>query len=160
MVCASTGGGSTLKSLVIGNFLASTVGAGIALETLGGNTVTDCRVGTNAAGTSADQNRIGISIIESPDNMIGGTTAGAGNLVSGNSLSFDGGNIRITGPASTGNVIRGNFIGTTADGALGLSSSQGGGIVILGADNNTIGGATSGARNIISGIGSAGISAR
>src|SRR5205823_8190507 len=78
------------------------------------NVVAGNRVGTNAAGTTAVPNGTGIRV-SSANNTIGGTTSGSRNLVSGNSGPFDAG-ITIAGPAATGNVIQGNFVGTDVSG--------------------------------------------
>src|SRR5207244_3407601 len=48
-----------------------------------------------------------------------------------------------------GNVIEGDFLGTDATGTSNASNLRG--IMILGSSNNTIGGTTTAARNIISG---------
>ena len=47
-------------------------------------------IGTNAAGTAAIRNFTGVAIFNSQftDNLIGGTAAGAGNLISGNSTAI------------------------------------------------------------------------
>ena len=47
-----------------------------------------------------------------------------------------------------GNVIRGNLIGTTADGTA--AASNGGAGIRVGTDSNTIGGATAADRNVVS----------
>ena len=70
-----------------GNVISGNDSRGVLLN--GGsafsNTVSGNLIGTNAAGTSAIPNGVGIEIIESPDNnTIGGTTAAARNVVSGN----------------------------------------------------------------------------
>jgi hypothetical protein len=76
------------------------------------------------------------------NNTIGGTVAGARNLISGN----EGSGAFI---ASTGNIVQGNYIGTNAAGDVAIGNG-GPGIEIVNS-NNTIGGTTPGARNIISG---------
>src|SRR5262249_54775949 len=102
-------------------------------------------IGTNAAGSAAIPNASsGISITDGTTNNIGGTLAGSGNVISGN-----------TGPGITlgsgadSNLVQGNFIGTNAAGSAALGN--GGGVVISGASLNDIGGTTTSARNIISG---------
>jgi hypothetical protein len=62
--------------------------------------------------------------------------AGARNIISGNGNFgvFIGGSI-----SSTGNKVEGNFIGTTADGNAALSNREGG-VLIVGASSNSIGG--------------------
>src|SRR5262249_19029971 len=66
-------------------------------------------------------------------NTIGGTTAAARNIISGNT----GSGIEVDG---SGNFVQANFIGTDVTGTVGLGNG-GGGVVVLGGSNNTIGGA-------------------
>ncbi|MBI3949340.1 MAG: right-handed parallel beta-helix repeat-containing protein [Acidobacteria bacterium] len=102
-------------------------------------------IGTNAAGTVALSNGIGVFINNAPGNLIGGETAGAGNVISGN-----GDGVRIAGSGATGNQVQGNLIGTNANGSAAVANSQDG-VAINDAPRNLIGGATVGARNVISG---------
>ena len=109
------------------------------------NTIQGNLIGTNAAGTAAIANvsdgvRIGIG----SDNTIGGTTAGAGNIISGNG----GSGIDIIGIGTNGNIVQGNFIGTTALGAA-LANYINGVRIEAGASGNIIGGTAAGAGNII-----------
>src|SRR5439155_1210568 len=85
------------------------------------------------------------------NNTLGGTAAGAGNLISGNS----GYGIALTNTAS-GNLLQGNLIGTDQTGTLALPNT-GAGIELDGASNNTIGGTVAGAGNLISANGGDGI---
>ena len=73
---------------------------------------------------------------------IGGTTAGAGNLISGNS---DGG-ILLGG----GSLVVGNTIGTDITGTIAIGNGLAG-VEIYESSDNTIGGTTAAARNLISG---------
>jgi hypothetical protein len=142
-----TGGGVTIRGLVIN---AGGGRNGIRITGPGGNKVEGCFIGTNVSGATAsasEGNGIGILILDSPNNVIGGTTAAARNLISGNI----GDGIQIFGGASTGNRVEGNLIGTTATGAAGLRNT-GNGIAVAGS-NNVIGGTTLGAGNVISGNG-------
>ena len=116
-----------------------------------GNLALGNRVGTDAAGTSAVPNRIGIVALNAPGNFIGGTAEGAGNVVSGNSLT----GVRLAGAGTTGNVVLGNRIGTDAAGTGRLANASTG--VFIDAPENIVGGSTAGARNIVSGNGDAGI---
>ncbi len=131
-------GGSTVRAVVINGFSTQ-----ITLTTNGGNLVEGCYIGTDPTGTIDVSVGDGIYIQSSDGNTIGGTSAGAGNLISGNSST---GVHLITGDA---NVIQGNLIGTTADGAAALPN--GSGITIVLATNTLIGGSAAGARNVISG---------
>jgi hypothetical protein len=142
-----TGGSTTVRGLVINRC----GGAGIQLQTGGGNLVNGNFIGTDPTGTIKRANtNSGVDISNSPNNGIGGVTANARNLISGNNAS----GVVLNGSSSTGNVVSGNLIGTNAAGTAALGNAQG--VSILGGVSNTIGGTTAGARNIISGQSSSG----
>ena len=74
------------------------------------NVVQGNLVGTNAAGTAAVPNTVGVHVETGSDrNRIGGTAAGEGNVISGN--TEDG---VLIDPAATGNDVEGNVIGLNA----------------------------------------------
>src|SRR5262249_9784503 len=75
-----TGGGSTIRGLVLNRFGSSAV----VLQGAGGNVVSENYIGTNAAGTASAPNGTGIDIVGSPDNLIGGSTAADRNVIAGN----------------------------------------------------------------------------
>jgi CSLREA domain-containing protein len=103
-------------------------------------------IGTNADGDAAIPNEAnGIHANSAFVMTIGGTAAGAGNVISGNPMSG------ITLQDSDDNLVQGNFIGTDATGTAAIPNMNQGGIFIWGGDDNTIGGTVAGARNIISG---------
>jgi len=102
------------------------------------------RVGTNAAGTAAVGNGVGGIAVSGVNVTIGGTTAAARNLISGNI----GGAVGITGDAD-GVYIYGNWMGTNVTGTAKLGN-QGGGIGTFGS-NVSIGGTVAGSGNVISG---------
>ncbi len=105
-------------------------------------------IGTNAAGTAALGNIIGIAADEGATVTIGGTDAGAGNLISGQLKPNDGVGIYVHHASAT---ILGNFIGTDVNGALAIGNTTG---IQLDVSNTvTIGGNTAAARNYISGNG-------
>ncbi len=85
----------------------------------------------------------GIAIIDSPDNIIGGTTGQERNLISGNVVG-----ISIRNNNATGNKILGNFIGTNAGGIKGVGNDNG---ITINAPSNFIGGSAEGSGNVISG---------
>ena len=142
-------GNSTVRGLVINRFS----GNGIVLDTSGGNVVEGDFIGTDVTGTAALSNSQGIIISGASTNTIGGTTAEARNVISGN----DGPGVLIRGSGSTGNLVQGNYIGTDVNGTIDLGNSSHGVTIESGASNNAIGGATPGARNVISANGAHGV---
>ena len=111
-----------------------------------GNAIQGNFVGTNAAGTAAVPNQgiqSGVFILSAPGNTVGGTVAGAGNVISGNAQHA----LTIVGATATGNLIQGNLIGTAANGTTPLANT-GIGIDVVTAPGNTIGGAGN-ARNVV-----------
>ena len=119
-----------------------------------GNEVLGNYIGTNKNGTSALGNSgEGVLVFSVKDNTVGGTANGAGNLISGN--QDDG--IEITGNLATDNQISGNFVGTDVDGTSDLGNTDDGVEISSGADDNRVGGAASGERNVISGNGGNGV---
>ncbi len=139
----NTIGGTTAgaRNVVSGNNLNGIVISG---PTACRNVVQGNYVGPNSDGSPGLGNQTGISIWQAPQNTIGGTIPGAGNVSSGNF-----GGICISGTAAHGNVVQGNFVGTDVTGASGVGQ-QYGGVCLTNAPNNTIGGTDPGARNVIS----------
>ncbi len=112
------------------------------------NLVAGNMIGTDSSGTIALGNSlagVAISSVGTPGNTVGGTTTAARNLISANK----GAGVAISGGASA-DVVAGNYIGTDVTGSLALGN-LGGGVAIAGASDNTIGGTTTTARNVISG---------
>ena len=146
-----TAGGSTVRGLVINRFTS----LGINLATIGGNTIEGCYIGTNAAGTAKLNNTsVGVLINGTPNNLIGGTTPAARNVLSGNLQG-----VQVNSIGATGNTVQGNYIGTDKTGTVALGNTPGDGIqVVSGASNNTIGGTAVGAGNVISGNAQDGVS--
>ena len=111
-----------------------------------------CHAGANTGGSG------GISLDNTTNNTIGGTTAAARNIISGNTTAvLTGSGVRIN-PTSAGNVIEGNYIGTDVSGTVALANNFG---ITIESGGNTVGGATptpgTGAGNIIAGNSSGGI---
>jgi Calx-beta domain len=125
------------RNIISGNRLS-----GIELPT-SGNQILGNFIGTNVSGTAAIGNgNFGI-VIGSSGNTIGGTVAGAGNVISGNT------NLGLVfAVGSTGNTVQGNFVGTDASGSAAI-----GGHVVAGIDiddnNNVVGGTAAGAANTV-----------
>ncbi len=139
-----TAGNSTIQGLAVNSFDYF----GIVLSSLGNNVVAGNFVGTDATGMVAKPNRdSGILLTGSSyGNTIGGLSPASRNVISGN------GDVNLNIQPSNGNLIVGNFVGTDATGAAALASNPiRAGIFTYYCNNNTIGGASANARNIISG---------
>jgi uncharacterized delta-60 repeat protein len=144
-------GGSTIRGLVIQNFTQD----GIDIANSNGNTIVGNWIGLNATGTAAAGNVVGMNIWNSNNNIIGGSTPADRNVISGNTNL--GINIATDNATSTGNQIRGNYIGTDHTGLLAVGNQNVG--IYANAANNTIGGMSANQGNVISGtVTNAGIS--
>ncbi len=112
-----------------------------------GNIAEGNYIGTYANGTSGPSlSTAGVLIWNTAsNNTIGGTAAGAGNIIGGiNNGSGSSYGVWLYGAGTGGNTIAGNFIGST------LANEDG--IFVTGnATGNTLGGPTAASRNIISG---------
>ncbi|HEV8118510.1 MAG TPA: CSLREA domain-containing protein, partial [Thermoanaerobaculia bacterium] len=108
-------------------------------------------IGTDPTGTQSKPNHLGIDFENTSLHTVGGTTAAARNLISGNSLV----GIQVIGPGASGNTFQGNYVGTTANGSAALPNAFAG--FNLFANNTVVGGAAAGAGNVISGNGGGGL---
>ncbi len=134
--CAAGSTGSTIKGLVINRCYDAVILATSNCMVQG------CFIGTTAAGTAASANADdGILLTGATGSTIGGTTAAARNIISGNSLH----GIELVS-SSTGNTIQGNYIGTNAAGTSALPNAWRGIDLVTSSTNNTIS-----AGNVISG---------
>jgi titin len=134
---STTIGGTTAAER---NIISGNSGSGIDLGGTG-NLVEGNYIGTNAAGSAAIPNDLH-GIADASQSTIGGTAAGAGNVISGN--KFDG---LVLG---SNNLVQANLIGTDVTGTVGLGNG-GPGIFMMGSESNIIGGTTAAASNVISG---------
>ena len=141
----NTIGGTTAAAR---NIISGIDGPGVYITdpTTSGNVVAGNYIGTNLAGTTALANDgDGVAIASgAADNTIGGTAAGAGNVISGNST--DG--VEISGTGTSGNIVAGDFIGTDVTGTVAIANATGVEFD-TGASGNSIGGTTAGAGNTI-----------
>src|SRR5262249_53750164 len=115
------------------------------------NTIEGNYVGTDVTGTKGLGNGPGLGTqygagvdAEGLNGTIGGTTAGAGNLISGNATGIQ--------AFGSNNIYEGNLVGTDVTGKNPLGNNTG---VFFG--GGIFGGTTPAARNIISGNGGWGI---
>ena len=140
--------GSTIRGLAINRFTGGGISINNAAST--GNTIDGNFIGTDLTGTIQRANGSGL-LVQSANNVIGGLTGTARNLISGNT----GNGIQINNAG--GNIIQGNAIGTDVTRTLALANG-GEGVQITGgtANNNVIGGTAAGAANVIAFNGSRG----
>ncbi len=147
-------GGATAaeRNVISGNTAQGVIILGAAAT---GNVVSGNFIGSNVSGTARIPNGgAGVAVINgASNNTIGGTTAGAGNLISGNT----GPGVNINTAGTTGNTVAGNFIGTNAAGSAALFNGNSGVVLNAGTTNNTVGGTTAAARNVISGNNQSGV---
>jgi uncharacterized repeat protein (TIGR01451 family) len=132
-----------------GNLISGNGSDGVTISDAGttGNLVQGNLIGTDLTGTQALGNTgNGVYVLGAAGNTVGGTEAGAGNLIS---VNYSVG-VRIDGAGATNNIVQGNVIGTDATGTVRLSNLYGV-IITDGANRNTVGGTLPGARNVISG---------
>lgn len=137
-------GNTTIRGLVINS-------GGIFITENGGNVVQGNFLGTDPTGMQFSGGQL--TIFSSSGNLVGGTTPEARNVIVG-AIDVLGG----TGPAilpdratfyaTSGNLFQGNFIGTDKNGLAALNTRA---LNVQGAFNNTIGGTTPQARNVIAG---------
>ncbi len=150
----ATGGGSSIRGLVINR--ANDINVASGSNVISGNFIGTDPTGTTAYASGGE----GISIQSGANNLIGGTTPAARNVVSvngsTNEISLG---LGVPPARATGTIIRGNYIGTNASGTGDLVTFPNG-IAVAQADNTTIGGSDGddgavdgevGARNVISG---------
>ena len=156
----NTIGGSVAGS---GNVLSGNVFNGVYIGTgdTSGNMIEGNDIGTDWTGSYAVPNSVGVMItngatqntIGGTATFIGGSLAGAGNVIAGN--TSDG--VQIEGSGTDSNVVEGDFIGLTATGTSGAGNWGNGVSVFGGASDNTIGGTAVGTANVISANGGDGV---
>ena len=157
----NTVGGDTTseRNIISGNEWSGVYIAGIGTN---GNHVWGNYIGTNISATGVLSNtQDGVFIgWGAQDNTIGVDTDGngKGNVISGNGTTGnEWGGVSIYSTGTTSNTVSGNYIGTDASGTLDLGNVGFGVYIYDGAQNNTVGGRTTGERNIISGNGFSGV---
>ena len=125
----NTVGGTTpdARNLISGN-----IGPGISIQLGTGNVVQGNVIGVDVTGTAALGNTGPGITTNGSNNLFGGTTVSARNIVSGNNRGIDTGN-------GSNNTIQGNFIGTDITGTIAIA-------------NPNVGVNTQGANNLIGGL--------
>ena len=158
-----TAGNSRVRGLVINRFGAAdcnvdftvniSPSTGIILTGNGNNIVEGNYIGTDLSGTAVRCNSgNGVYVLNSINNTVGGTTASARNIISGNRLP----GLAMGGSFSLLNRAYGNFIGTDVTGNADLGNRSNG-VAVVDGTSNSIGGTVAGAGNVISGNDSPGV---
>ena len=129
------------------NIISGNTSDGIALGAGDNALVQGNYIGTDITGTQALGNNTGLLWNDASYATVGGTTAAARNIISGNT---SGGMNSFTLNSVGDEVIEGNYIGVDVSGAKALPNGTVG-IRIAGPLNNTIGGTVAGSGNVISG---------
>ncbi len=140
------GTSSAARDVISGNL---SMGVFISDAGTSGNFVEGDYIGTNAAGTAAIWNEInGVDIVSgATGNIVGGTTAGARDVISGNLYS----GLVVADSGTSRNVVEGDYIGTDFTGTKALANGQDGVDIVSGATANIVGGTTASALDLISG---------
>jgi hypothetical protein len=138
------------------NLISGNGGSGIlSLEgAASGITIQNNYIGVDVTGQTALGNTlVGVWLNSSNNVQIGGTEAGAGNVISGNGVGIRVGHQNVPSFEVVGS-IQGNFVGTNAAGTAAIPNNHG---MFIGDASMVVGGAEPGARNIISGNTNVGI---
>jgi hypothetical protein len=141
------------RNIISGN---STFGIEINGAGSTGNVIEGDYIGVDSTGEHGlDNGWIGVLVVSATDNTIGGTSAAARNIISGNGFGSGGSypGVELNGAGATGNVVEGNYIGTDMAGTVAIGNYGSGVAIEDGADGNTIGGTVPGSGNLISGNG-------
>lgn len=138
--------GGAFSNSVLGNVISGNTQQGVGIYNIGtdGNVIRGNFLGTNPAGSAAIPNQLnGIAIWGgAKGTIIGGTSVGDGNVISGNSSS----GICIEDAGTENTAVQGNLIGLNAAGTAALANG-GSGVYLYGSSANNI----IGPGNILSG---------
>jgi len=133
---------SGARNVISGNKLS---GVAIDDSNSSANVIQGNFIGTDFSGTNALGNeRNGVFVSGVSHNLIGGSIAGAGNVISANLQN----GLHLVDVNCTSNIVQGNFVGTDFTGTRRLGNGIDG--VQIEAPGNSIGGTSSETRNLIS----------
>lgn len=142
------------------NIIAGNTNVGVSFTSQGSNNfVSGNHIGLNASGTGALSNLLGVYLDDVNRTLIGGTSAGERNVISGNLQQ----GVLISGVNAFSNLLQGNYIGTNATGMAALGNGFDGVLLRNGVAFTRIGafgdggGLETGRRNVISGNGGPGV---
>lgn len=137
-------GGTTSNNIISGNYIGANATGTAAIANVGDGVLVNVPQG----GGQAQSNTVG----GETGNTAGGACTGSCNLISGNGAN----GVGLWHSGSTSNSVIGNYIGTNAAGS-GKVPNGNIGVEVNETANNTVGGATSARRNVISGNAGAGV---
>ncbi|HTQ49863.1 MAG TPA: M12 family metallopeptidase [Candidatus Acidoferrales bacterium] len=148
IICSDGATGNTFGGTVVGarNVISGNSGYGVSVRYPGtsDNVVEGNYIGLDANGVAAVPDDFGVICYGgATNNLIGGTSVGAANFVSGNYYG-----VCLADPGTSGNFVEGNYIGTDWTGTNGVGNFDN---VALqnNATGNFIGGVNAGAGNVI-----------
>ena len=125
--------GVTVRGLIVNDF------SGVGIDMRGSaNKVEGSFIGTNATGTTKAGNDVGVFVANGQDNIVGGASPAARNVISGNDR--DGVRLQGTAPLfSIANKVQNNYLGTDKNGTASLGNG-GAGVSVVQTPFNVIGG--------------------
>lgn len=133
------------------NIISGSANQGVFISDSGttNNVIEGNYIGLTRLGTTPLPNTYcGVGIYHGAQgDLIGGVSASARNIISGNSQQ----GVVISDTGTNLNLVRGNYIGTLPSGTTAMANGNGGVAVFSGAQSNTIGGSLAGSGNLVSG---------
>jgi hypothetical protein len=129
------------------NLISGNTSAGVAANSTTGLAIQGNYIGTKANGLESLANNVGINLVNAPNTLVGGTAAGAGNVITTTA------GISVYAETSDDVSILGNFAGVGADGTTPLGGGDG--IYGLSSARLTIGATSAASGNKISHFGAA-----
>ena len=142
------------------NIIAGNINVGISFTSQGSNNfVSGNYIGLNASGNAALPNVLGVYLVDVNRTLVGGTSPGERNIISGNLQQ----GVIVAGTNAYSNLLQGNYIGTNAVGTGAIPNAFDGVLVREGATFTRIGAFGDGSsletarRNVISGNGGPGV---
>jgi hypothetical protein len=133
------------------NIISGNTGNGVSITGFDTdqNFIENSLIGIDAGGvTSLGNGNNGVLVNgQATNNFIGYPSSNSGNVISGNKTW----GVYISDSGTTDNLVAGNLIGTNVTGNYPVPNNNNGLDIVFGATNNTVGGTTRAARNVISG---------
>ncbi len=117
-----------------GNIISGNLDAGVAVRMVesqpSGTVIAGNFIGIGSSGDALGNGGHGVLLLNATGTVVGGTAAGARNVISGNTLN----GVVITGTQGNSNTVRGNYVGISPDGVQSRGNGQNG-VLIESASN-------------------------